>query len=133
MSTQKFGRSAVSFVLCLFSLTVFGCVTVPPAPTSQPVTIQTIPNGADISIQGNYIGKSPLVHTSPAIANEPMKIEAVLKGYETKTVSFGDFHPEISSIRQDLFGNPLRGVPADITPAYYTFRNAITILLQPSK
>lgn len=122
--------------MILFCFTMFGCATRPyVAPLPQTITINTIPTGADISIQGNYVGKSPLVINAPPgyRGNEPINIEAQLAGYEPKTVAFGDYHPQESDVQKNIFDQPIRGLPAKITPAYYTFRSGINIKLNPKR
>ena len=122
--------------LGLIAALISGCATGPRTPYVPPtITINTIPSGADISIQGNYIGKSPVVIPAPPRyqGNEPIRIEAILEGYEPKNVSFGDYHPEQSYVQTNMFDQPIRGLPAGIIPAYYIFRNEINIKLQPKK
>lgn len=134
---NRFKVTGLSLVfLGLIVALISGCAVGPHAyvaPTTPTITINTIPSGADISIQGNYSGKSPVVITAPPgyRGSEPIKIEAVLEGYETKNVSFGDYHPEQRDLYRNIFGTPVPGYPAKITPAYYTFRNEINIRLQP--
>ena len=145
-----------------FCFTISGCATGPqvaqPTPT---IMINTIPSGADISIQGNYIGKSPIAIPMPAVeleaghtndsikgtrihdrslgygrwldygrADQPLQIEAQLTGYETKTVSFGEFHAPKDKVIQPIFSY---SAITKTTPGYYTFMNQITIKLSPSK
>jgi len=118
---------------------MFGCAVNPAlqvAPVTPTIAINTVPSGADISIQGNYIGQSPLAVTAPPnyVGSEPLKIEAALAGYEPKEVLFGDFHPatdEILTRPSNVFlGDPIP-VGTKTNPAFYTFRNAITIKLYP--
>lgn len=120
--------------LGLIAALISGCATGPQEPYVPPtITINTIPSGADISIQGNYRGKSPVVIPAPQgyRGNEPIKIEAILEGYETKNVSFGEYHPQTSDLYRNIFDTPVPGYPAKITPAYYTFPNRIDIKLNP--
>lgn len=103
----------------------------PPTPT---ITINTIPSGADISIQGNYIGKSPLVVTAPSnyTGTEPWRIEVRLEGYEPKEVLFGDYHPPVANVLtkpSNVFLADPVPVGTQTIPAYYTFRNSIDIKL----
>jgi len=143
MFTRKLNRIIFSVGMILFCFTISGCATGPqiaqPPPT---ITINTIPSGADISIQGNYIGKSPIAIAMPgvrtgrgyiSVSDSPIQIEAQLTGYETKNVSFGKYHTETRDLYRNMFGTPVPGYPAKITPAYYTFSNETTIKLQPKK
>lgn len=143
---NRFKVTGLSLVfLGLIAALISGCATgphvAPPVPT---ITINTIPSGADISIQGNYIGKSPIAIAMPTVridmgnyyknvvgrADQPLQIEAQLTGYETKTVSFGEFHaPEVKVI-QPIFSY---SAITKTNPGYYTFMNQITIKLSPSK
>ena len=104
----------------------------PPTPT---ITINTIPSGADISIQGNYIGKSPASIPAPSTGSEPIKIEASLEGYETKNVSFGDYHPPKDEVLTRMVETYSMIYSAPVgtktIPAYYTFGPSIDIKLQP--
>ena len=122
----------------LIATLVSGCAIVPRvAPVASPtptITINTVPSGADISIQGNYMGKSPLVVTAPLnyTGTEPMKIEARLEGYEPKEVLFGDYHPPVSIVLtkpSNVFLADPVPVGTQTIPAYYTFRNSIDIKL----
>jgi hypothetical protein len=121
-------------------LIVSGCATgsyVPPPPAT--VTVNTMPSGADISIDENYIGKSPVVVniSQNRRGDAPMKIEASLDGFETKNVTFGDYHPpedevltkivETASTIQRVFAG------TKTIPAYYTFREGINIKLNPRR
>ena len=145
MFTQKLNRIIFSVGMISFCFTISGCATGPqvarPTPT---ITINTIPSGADISIQGNYIGKSPIAIPMPAVkmeneyriwteygrADQPLQIEAQLTGYETKTVSFGEFHAPKDKVIQPIFSY---SAITKTNPGYYTFMNQITIKLSPSK
>jgi len=140
MLTRPLNRIIFSAGMIWFCFSLLGCAVGPsvarvaaPPPT---ITINTIPNGADISVWGNYMGKSPLVVTAPWNYTGPelMKIEAVLEGYEPKEVSFGDFHPatqEVLTRPSGVFLADPIPVTTKTNPAYYTFRNAITIKLYP--
>ena len=162
MFTRKLNRIIFSVGMISFCFTISGCATGPqvaqPTPT---ITINTIPSGADISIQGNYIGKSPIAIPMPAVeleaghtndsikgtrirdrslgrgrwldygrADQPLQIEAQLTGYETKTVSFGEFHAPEEKVIQPIFSY---SAITKTKPGYYTFMNQITIKLSPSK
>jgi len=142
MLSRPFDRIISSVGMISFCFTIFGCATGPTGPTVAPptptITINTVPSGADISIQGNYIGKSPLVITAPPnyTGNEPIKIEARLEGYETKEVSLGDYHPptdEVLTRPSNIFLADPIPVGTKTIPAYYTFRNSIDIKLYPKK
>ncbi len=139
MIIYQLNRISFSVVMNLFCLTMFGCAVGPyiTTPASVPtITINTVPNGADISIQGNYVGISPLAVTAPAnyTGMEPMKIEARLEGYESKEVLFGDYHPPVAEVLtrpSNIFLADPIPVGTKTIPAYYTFRNSITIKLYP--
>jgi len=122
----------LGFITALISGCAVGPDVQPPTPT---ITINTIPGGADISIQGNYVGQSPLTIPAPHgyRGHEPIKIEAVLENYEPKTVLFGEYHPEKSELYRNMFDTPVTGYPAKITPAYYTFGQSVNIKLYPKK
>ena len=121
-----------------FCFTIFGCATDPRPPYVPPkITINTIPSGADISIQGSYIGKSPIAISIPGgtwgrgergYSDSPIQIEAQLTGYETKTVSFGEFHAPEDKVIQPIFSY---SATTKTEPGYYTFSNQITIKLSP--
>ena len=145
MFTRQLNQIIFSVGMISFCFTIFGCAVGPtgpyvasPTPTST-ITINTIPSGADISIQGSYIGKSPVVITAPPgyKGNEPIRIEAMLEGYEPKNVSFGDYHPPVDEVlkRTVETSSMIYSVPAGTKtiPAYYTFRNSIDIKLYPKK
>ncbi|MEK7448431.1 MAG: PEGA domain-containing protein [Planctomycetota bacterium] len=142
MLTRQLNRIIISVGMILFCFTMFSCAIgqygSPVAPSVPTITINTIPSGADISIQGNYIGKSPLVITAPPnyTGLEPLKIEVRLEGYEPREVSFGDYHPpqdEVLTRPSNIFlGDPIP-VGTKTIPAYYTFRNSIDIKLYPKK
>jgi len=138
MVARRFDQKAFSMGIALSCFALVGCAVGPSAPLVAPppptIMIQTIPSGADISVWGNYVGKSPLAVTAPwnYTGPEPMKIEAVLEGYEPKEVSFGDFHPatdEILTRPSNVFLADPIPVGTKTNPAYYTFRNAITLKL----
>jgi hypothetical protein len=122
----------------LIATLISGCAVrpyvAPVAPPTPTITINTIPSGADISIQGNYIGKSPLVVTAPYnyAGSEPWRIEVRLEGYEPKEVIFGDYHPPVDQVLTKpstvFLADPIP-VGTKTIPAYYTFRNSIDIKL----
>jgi hypothetical protein len=121
----------------LLILMLFGCATTPEKPSVPPtIKINTIPTGADISVDGNYIGQSPVTIKKPPkryldrggsgrnvsgrIVDQPIIIEVALKGYETKKVPLGVYHPPEDRIFKDL----LSGNMASKTyPAYYQFND----------
>lgn len=130
----KMGAALLLFTFC-------GCATVPPGPPPT-ITINTIPSGADISIQGNYVGVSPISIPMPVAridrgdyyqnvigrADQPLQIEAQMSKYETKIVNFGEFHAPKDKVVKD----PLSWNLATKTEAgYYTFPTQITIKLVP--
>lgn len=151
---NRFKVTGLSLVfLGLIAALMSGCAVGPdiaqPPPT---ITINTIPSGADISIQGNYIGKSPVSIPAPSVSDtskygvgspvitkytgtEPIKIEASLEGYETKNVSFGDYHPPTDEVLTRMVETESMIYRAPVgtktIPAFYTFRNEINIKLQP--
>lgn len=161
MFTRKLNRIIFSVGMISFCFTIFGCATGPDVARTPPtLTINTIPPGADISMQGNYIGVSPVTIPMPAvpvsdlgkaaadsvphhnrrfdkttrqwiaynISFQPLQIQAQLKGYETKDVTFGDYHAPKSMVVQPLFSY---GAVTTTTQGYYTFLDQITIKLSP--
>lgn len=139
---NRFKVTGLSLIfLGLIAALISGCAVgpyiAPVAPPTPTITINTIPSGADISTQGNYIGKSPVVITAPPgyRGNEPIRIEAILEGYEPKNVSFGDYHPPVDEVLTKMVESPsmIYKVPAGTKtiPAYYTFHNSIDIKLYP--
>ncbi|MBE3141996.1 MAG: tetratricopeptide repeat protein [Planctomycetes bacterium] len=138
MFARQLNRNIFSVGMILFCFAMFGCAmgpyVTPVAPLAPTITINTVPNGADISIQGNYVGVSPLAIIAPAnyTGTEPMKIEARLEGYELKEVSFGDYHPPVAEVLtrpSNIFLADPIPVGTKTIPAYYTFLNSITIKL----
>ena len=128
--------------LILLPLLIYGCATGPQVPYTPPTfTIITIPTGADISIHGDYVGVSPVSIPMPSVtlendyrrwvvegrANAPLQIEAQLKGYETKNVSYGVFHAAEDEVERSI----VYGSASKTKPGYYTFSNQITIKLSP--
>lgn len=155
MFTRKLNRIIFSAGMILFCFTIFGCATGPQTPYVPPtITINTIPAGADISVQGNYIGVSPVTIPMPmpsdmlehrrglamygmlrtriedevGRADQPLQIQAQLKGYETKDVTFGVYHAPKDQVIQPIFSY---SAVTKTTPGYYTFSNQITIKLSP--
>ena len=128
--------------LVFLSLLLPGCATGPQKPYVPPtITINTIPAGADISVQGNYIGPSPIAIPMPSArvdkgayykvefrADQPLQIQAQLKGYEPKDVTFGIYHAPEDKIVQPVFSY---SAVTKTTPGYYTFSDQITIKLIP--
>jgi len=129
--------------LAVLSLLLSGCAAGPQTAYVPPtLTISTIPAGADISVQGNYVGASPVVIPMPAAsleneyrrwteygrADQPLLIQAQLAGYETKDVTFGDYHAPVDAVVQPLFSY---SAVTKTTPGFYTFNNQITIKLSP--
>ncbi len=136
---KRFKAAGLSLTIISLIVTLInGCAVrpyvAPVAPTTPTITINTIPSGADISIQGNYIGKSPLVVTAPFnyTGTEPWRIEVRLEGYEPKEVLFGDYHPPVAKVLTKpstvFLADPIP-VGTQTIPAYYTFRNSIDIKL----
>lgn len=118
------------------------CAVTPGVTSYQPaapatITINTIPSGADISIQGNYVGVSPLAVPAPAgfRSAEPWRIEARLPGYEVKNLTFGDYHPPVDEVLKRVVESASMIYTAPVgtktIPAYYTFPNRIDIKLYP--
>lgn len=141
-SPMKSAMLSPCIILALSAVFLSGCASGPSTPVKAPtITINTIPAGADISVQGNYIGKSPLEIPMPNMridkgayyaweyrADQPLQIEAQLVGYETKTVAFGIYHASESKLVQPIFS---ASAVAKTAPGYYTFANQITIKLAP--
>ena len=125
------------------SLLLSGCAAGPQTPVKAPtISITTIPAGADISVQGNYVGRSPLEIPLPTQridkgayyamehrADQPLQIEAQLEGFQTKTVTFGDFHAPVDTLVQPVFSS---SAVTKTAPGYYTFGQQITIKLAPN-
>lgn len=102
----------------------------------------TIPPGADVSVQGNYVGSSPVSIPMPVAAvdmggycqdvrgraDHPLQIEAQMVGYETKTVPFGDFHAPKDKVVQDVLS---WNMTTKTEAGYFTFPTQITIKLLP--
>jgi tetratricopeptide (TPR) repeat protein len=140
MLTRPVNQIIFSAGMVSFCFSLLGCAVGPSgpfvAPTPPTITINTVPSGADISVWGNYVGQSPVAVIAPVnyAGSEPMKIEAVLEGYEPKEVSFGDFHPALQEVltrpSNVFLADPIP-VTTKTNPAYYTFRNAITLKLYP--
>lgn len=106
-------------------------------PVQPTITINTIPNGADISIQGNYVGVSPLAVPAPDQyrSGEPWRIEVRLAGYEAKNVVMGNYHPPQDQVLTRMVESASMIYSAPVgtktIPAYYTFPNRIDIKLYP--
>ena len=129
--------------LALVTVQLAGCAVGPQTPYAPPtITINTIPAGADISVQGNYVGQSPVSIPMPSArvdmgayykteyrADQPLQIQAQLAGYETKEVTFGTYHAPQDQIVQPVFSS---SAVTKTTPGYYTFENQITIKLAPA-
>ena len=148
MFTRQLNRIIFQTGMISFCFTIFGCATgsrrayVPPT-----ITINTIPAGADISVQGNFIGTSPIAIPMP-IANsaagsfrgseqyndavgkvdQPLLIQAQLAGYQTKDVALGEFHAGQSEIVQPIFS---ASAVNKTTPGYYKLPSMVTIKLAP--
>ena len=129
---------ALSTTLLLAGCAAGGSTTPVKAPT---ITIITIPAGADISVQGNYRGRSPLEIPMPVAridkgayyafehrADQPLQIEVQLAGHETKTVNFGVYHASVDTLVQPVFSS---SAVTKTAPGYYTFESQITIKLAP--
>lgn len=136
---NRFKVTGLSLVfLGLIAALISGCAVgpyvAPVAPPTPTITINTVPSGADISIQGNYMGKSPLVVQHSGTGTEPMRIEARLEGYEPKEVLFGYYHPPVAEVLtrpSNIFLADPIPVGTKTIPAYYTFYNSIDIKLYP--
>ncbi|QOX79426.1 PEGA domain-containing protein [Trichlorobacter lovleyi] len=132
------------YYLIILSILLCSCATSPKtAINTSVITIHTIPEGADISLQGDYIGKSPINAPKPSEKIDPdpggatryvygsyqqLEIEAQLVGYETKKVFVGTYHPPQDKIRQPVFSS---SAVVKTVPGYYTFPNQVTIKLSP--
>ncbi|MDI1318663.1 MAG: PEGA domain-containing protein [bacterium] len=124
------------------ALFLYGCAAGPAVPQKVPATtINTIPQGADISVNGNYIGKSPVEFPMPVQvvdygaynrretrADQPMVIEAQMAGYETKTINFGEFHNPEQKVIQPVFSS---SAVVKTAGGYYTFGWQVTMKLAP--
>jgi len=140
-TTPDYEANYFSRLSCLagFALVLSGCAVNPGVPSAAPtITISTIPAGADISVGGNYIGQSPIAVPMPASrvdkgayyaveyrADAPMQIEAQLKGYDSKSVSFGTFHAPVDEVQRSAFYTST----TTTKPGYYTFNSGLTIML----
>jgi hypothetical protein len=128
----------------LLAVLAQGCATGPKAPYVAPtLTISTIPPGADISVQGNYVGQSPIAIPMPVArldmgayyknevgrVDQPLQIQAQLVGYHTKDVALGEFHAGTSQIVQPIFS---ASAVNKTTPGYYTLPAQVTIKLLPT-
>ena len=101
------------------------------------ITINTIPPGADISIQGNYVGVSPLSVPAPPgyrIA-EAWRIEARLPGHEVKNVNFGTYYPPVDEVLTRMVESYSMIYSAPVgtktIAAYYVLPGRIDIKLFP--
>lgn len=143
MFTRKLNRIIFSVGMISFCFTIFGCATGPDVARTPPtLTINTIPPGADISVQGNYVGTSPIAIPMPVArldmgayyknevgrVDQPLQIQAQLAGYQTKDVALGEFHAGQSQIVQPLFS---ASAVNKTTPGYYTLPSHVTIKLAP--
>jgi hypothetical protein len=140
---MKNACSSLGLIVALSALLLTSCATGPQTPYKAPtIAINTIPSGADISINGNYRGTSPLEIPMPASridkgayyameyrADQPLQIEAQLAGFQSKTVAFGVFHASEDKVIQPVFS---ASAVTKTTPGYYTFEKQITIKLAPA-
>ena len=107
----------------------------PSAPST--ITINTIPAGADISIQDNYVGTSPLTVAAPPgfRSAEPWRIEARLPGHEVKHVRLGTYQPPVDQVLTRVVESYSMIYTAPVgtktIPAYYILPNRIDIKLYP--
>lgn len=133
---------AARFVGLLVSVLLTACAITPDdadyqAPAPAVITINTIPAGADISIQGNYLGVSPLTVPAPAgyRSAEAWKIEARLPGYEIKNVAFGNYHPPVDQVLTRMVESASMIYSAPVgtktIAAYYVLPDRIDIKLYP--
>lgn len=118
------------------------CAVGPDSGSQQPqapavITINTIPAGADISIQDNYVGVSPLsVPAPPGLRSaEPWRIEARLPGYEVKHVKLGTYNPPVDQVLTRVVESYSMIYTAPVgtktIAAYYTLPPRIDIKLFP--
>ncbi len=130
----------IIFLFLVLNLT--GCKTTPKNPTTpEMITINTTPSGADIYVEGQHAGKSPLSIQAPKDyrGEESIKIEARLEGHENKSLILGDYYPEHSRFMLgagggrggvSIFGSSSIG---QTTPRYYRFPDSVNIKLEPKK
>lgn len=145
MGTLPGGHSVRRFRGCLALLAVLlaGCAAAPQTPyIHPPITITTTPDGADIFVNGTYVGPAPLQIPIPTAsvpdgkhyrtvvgrADKPLRIEAQLVGHETRIIEFGDYHPPVREVSRSAFA--ATGVTRTI-PGYYTFTTELDIELTP--
>ncbi len=148
-STNTIGLSNVILGFALVLLV--GCSSQPYVPpTPYYITINTIPQGADLSINGSYMGVSPLQLIAPELLREdpndspkqrryayngtqPLEIEASLTGYATKVVSIGIYQPpqDIVLTRMVETWSMIYRAPVGTKtlPAYYQYPAKIDIKL----
>lgn len=143
----EFSKVILGFALLILA----GCASqtyVPPEPSYM--TINTIPQGADLSINGSYVGVSPLQMLAPTLLREdpnnspkvhtylyngtqPMVIEANLAGYTTKSVSIGVYQPpqDIVLTRMVETWSMIYRAPVGTKtlPAYYLYPATVDIKL----
>lgn len=137
---QLVGRAAR--VLGLALPVLLTACAVAPDPNYQPpppamITINTIPAGADISIQGNYVGVSPVSVPAPPgyRSAEAWRIEARLPGHEVKNVNFGTYHPPVDEVLTRMVESYSMIYSAPVgtktIAAYYVLPGRIDIKLFP--
>lgn len=109
------------FCLSAVSLLLLSCVG------TKELTIDTAPEGADITINGEYVGKTPLV--TEIAQDKTLGIVARMSGYEIGTetlvpttspfLSFvwTENDPKARYIEEDAVTIPLKKIP---TPSSYT-------------
>jgi len=86
-------------------LSLIGCKTTPKAAsTPAMIEINTTPSGADIYVEGKFLGKSPVSIQAPKDyrGKESIKIEARLEGYENKIFLLGEYYPEMAKINLEI-------------------------------
>ncbi len=140
--TVKLPGRRMSVLALVIPVLIAGCAVGPDGGSVQPqapavITINTIPAGADISIQDNYVGVSPLsVPAPPGFRSaEPWRIEARLPGHEVKHVNLGTYNPPVDQVLTRvvesysmIYNAP---VGTKTIAAYYTLPSRIDIKLYP--
>lgn len=104
------------FCMALFSVSLVSCVG------TKELTIETFPEGAEITINGDYVGKSPL--TTEISQDKTLGIVARKPGYEiaaetltpvtSKFLSFvwTENDPKAKYIEEDSVTIPLKKIPS---------------------
>ena len=75
----SFSGLKICFVFLLLIILI-GC--------SSTVRIYSIPDGADAYVDGQYLGKTPVLYSDSAIVGTSHAVEIKMEGYETSTGHF---------------------------------------------